>query len=624
MRRILLFLIMLSLTIILLTSCPALKFSLSIQIGGSGTTDPTAGVHEYNKNQIVTVKAYPDNGWEFDSWEGEVTSPNSTTTTVTMDKSKTIKAIFVQDQIGNIIEKLDPLTPLSFRYGEDLIPLVQNNIQRFLELLEDDDPLNRWAAAYAFQRNQLDQSTLDELQDYLQDENLTIRALVAVAFLLNGDESGKAILENLLTEETPMMYSIPPILLSDFAEVILNAYYPAEYPLSSYFPQTTAVSGGPCDYTVTVTVVFHGEGASETQVETWETDAEAIWNGAEGSREWGDGCCTVKFDFDFSILAEGAEPPDDAHVVEVKKVNSHHTSWVAAPLPTPGSTETTTGEWDNLDTGPVIAHEIGHLMGLDDEYHTDAEGNYVNDNPQPEGSPPSIMAQTWNGAQPLTEHFDAIMAAAEIECDCDYSLTIQPAYDINISPGSHTVTITVTRADGTPAKNCDLELDITGLHPKSNVKLKTDDTGKSQYTYQCVLLGHTGIDFIDVTGKCGAIGNAVKEWISITDLFPFGIEPYDGQEDFPYSIPMVIAFGVEPPVALEAENLAFNVSVYMGPDTLYSTQTSETEIQTGLLLEPGSDFMLEIVPIALPETKGTPTVINFSTAPLDESSSEHH
>ncbi|KUK78893.1 MAG: Uncharacterized protein XD94_1592 [Mesotoga prima] len=617
MRRTFLFSIVLSLAIIFITSCPALKFTLTIQIGGSGTTDPSEGVHEFNKNQVVTVKAFPESGWEFDSWEGEVSTPDSTTTTVTMDKSKTIKAVFVQDQIGSIIDKLDSLTPLSFRHGEELIPLVPNNIQRFLDLLEDDDPLNRWAAAYAFQRNQLDQSVLDDLEDYLDDENLSIRALIAVAFLLNGDESGKSVLENLLTEDTVMMYSIPPVLLSDFAEVILNAYYPAEYPLTSFSPQTTTVSGGPCEYTVTVKVVFHGAGASETQVEAWETDAEAIWNGADGSREWGDGCCTVKFEFDFSVLAEGAQPPDDAHVVEVKKVNGSHTSWVATPLPTPGSTETTTGEWDSLDTGPVIAHEIGHMMGLDDEYHNDEDGNYVNDNPQPEGSPPSIMAQTWGGAQPLTEHLDAIMEAADIECDCDYTLTIDPPYDINISPGYHTVTVTVVKEDGKPAKNCDLTLNITGLHPKSDVKLKTDDAGKSQYTYQCVRLDHTGIDNINVTGECGALGYAIKKWIALWDLFPFGITPFDGQEDFPYSIPMAIVFGVEPTLALEAENLAFNVSVMMGTETLYSTKTHQTEIETPLLLEPGSDFTLEIVPISLPDTEGTPTVINFSTLPLE-------
>ena len=617
MRRTFFILIILSLAIIFLTSCPNIKYSLTIQIGGSGTTDPSAGVHEYTKNQIVSVKAYPDNGWEFESWEGEVASPDSTTTTVTIDKSKTIKAVFVQDQVASIIDKLDPYNPLSFLHGAKLIPLVNNKIQKFLALLESSDPLERWSAAYAFQRNLLDESTLDSLEEYLQDTNMTIRALIAVAFLLNGDDSGKPVLEALLTEDTPMMYSIPPVLLSDFAEGILNAYYPAEYPLASFSPQTTAVSGGPCDYTVTVTIVFHGDGASETQVESWETDAEAIWNGGSGSREWGDGCCTVTFDFDFSVLAEGAEPPDDAHVVEVKKVNGSHTSWVATPLPTPGSTETTTGEWDSLDTGPVIAHEVGHMMGLDDEYHTDEDGNYVNDNPQPEGSPPSIMAQTWGGAQPLTEHLDAIMEAADIECDCDYTLIVEPAYDINIAPGSHTVTVTVTRKDGTPAKNCDLELNITGLHPKSNIKLKTDDTGKAGYTYQCVVKGHTGIDSIDVTGKCGAIGNAIKEWIALWDIFPFGISPYDGQKDYPYSMPLLIVYGIEPTGALEAENLAFNVSVFMGPDTLFATQTSQTEIDTGLLLEPGSDFLIEIVPVALPDAEGTPTTIEFSTAPFD-------
>ncbi len=514
-RRFMFFLLVFSILLLALTSCPLITtFILTIEKDGNGNTDPTVGVHKYKKDTVVTVKAFPDVGWEFGGWEGEVASNDATVTTTTMDKSKTIKARFVEiDEIGKIIDKIDPATPYTLRFVEELIPLVGTYLDSLLDLLDSTDYLERWAAAFALQRSDLDEDTLDDLETYLDDPEAAIRALIAVAFLRNGDDRGKETLEDLLGDTRVMVFSKPPVLLGDFALSMLQVYFPIEYPASAiYWPETTSVTGGPCDYTVTVNIAFHGDGATQQLLDSWEASAEAIWNGPNGSQEWKD-CCTVTFDFVFTLLEEGEEPPDDAHVIEVKDVKAAHTSYVNTPLPTPGSTETTTGTWDNLDTPAVVAHEIGHLMGLDDEYHYDEDDNYVNDNVQ-STDPQSIMAQTWGKVSALPDHISAIMALADIQCECDYSMTITPAYDVNVSPGTHTVEVAVTKADGKPAKGLTVTFTVIGNPNIDDTDVTTDDEGKASFTYSRDFC-YTNEDEIEAWAKCNADAMALKQWIKI-------------------------------------------------------------------------------------------------------------
>jgi len=51
----------------------------------------------YAEGTIVTLEALPLDGWMFDHWTGEVNSPNSLVTTLTMDANRNISAIFVDD-----------------------------------------------------------------------------------------------------------------------------------------------------------------------------------------------------------------------------------------------------------------------------------------------------------------------------------------------------------------------------------------------------------------------------------------------------------------------------------------------------------------------------------------------
>ncbi len=81
---------------IFVCDCPSEMVRLGLSVEGNGTTIPTPGVHEYPVDEVVELTAIPDECWEFDHWVGEVASPSSAMTTVTMDMSKRVRAIFVE------------------------------------------------------------------------------------------------------------------------------------------------------------------------------------------------------------------------------------------------------------------------------------------------------------------------------------------------------------------------------------------------------------------------------------------------------------------------------------------------------------------------------------------------
>ncbi len=72
------------------------KYILTTSTIGSGTVtlDPAGGV--YDPGTVVQLTAVADTGWEFFGWTGDVTDPNSASTTVTMDNNKTVVVVFTQ------------------------------------------------------------------------------------------------------------------------------------------------------------------------------------------------------------------------------------------------------------------------------------------------------------------------------------------------------------------------------------------------------------------------------------------------------------------------------------------------------------------------------------------------
>ncbi|MDZ7332075.1 MAG: FG-GAP-like repeat-containing protein [candidate division KSB1 bacterium] len=74
----------------------AYNLTMAVDPAGSGTTEPTEGVHSYPQGTVVTVIAKPGTAWEFSHWTGDVADPNNDTTTVTMNGDKTVTAHFSQ------------------------------------------------------------------------------------------------------------------------------------------------------------------------------------------------------------------------------------------------------------------------------------------------------------------------------------------------------------------------------------------------------------------------------------------------------------------------------------------------------------------------------------------------
>jgi hypothetical protein len=69
-------------------------YTLTMEAIGSGTTEPSLGVHSYPEGEVVTITATPSEGWYFVEWLGPVADPGASTTTVTMDDDRAVTASF--------------------------------------------------------------------------------------------------------------------------------------------------------------------------------------------------------------------------------------------------------------------------------------------------------------------------------------------------------------------------------------------------------------------------------------------------------------------------------------------------------------------------------------------------
>lgn len=77
------------------------EFSLTVEVSGSGTTDPGEGSHTYPVYTQVALSAQPSDGWRFDHWEGDVTAGNG----LVMDGNKLVRAVFIR-QLSLTLDKV--------------------------------------------------------------------------------------------------------------------------------------------------------------------------------------------------------------------------------------------------------------------------------------------------------------------------------------------------------------------------------------------------------------------------------------------------------------------------------------------------------------------------------------
>ncbi len=69
--------------------------TILISPSGAGTTTPGAGTNLEVQNTITAVTATANPGYQFSTWQGNVAAPASAATTVVMNQSQTITAVFV-------------------------------------------------------------------------------------------------------------------------------------------------------------------------------------------------------------------------------------------------------------------------------------------------------------------------------------------------------------------------------------------------------------------------------------------------------------------------------------------------------------------------------------------------
>lgn len=60
----------------------------------AGTVTPDTGTHHFGPNTVVTLSAQPQPGFQFAYWIGDVSDPKDPSTTVRLDASKIVVAVF--------------------------------------------------------------------------------------------------------------------------------------------------------------------------------------------------------------------------------------------------------------------------------------------------------------------------------------------------------------------------------------------------------------------------------------------------------------------------------------------------------------------------------------------------
>lgn len=69
-------------------------FTLTMEIEGQGTVRPKEGSHRIAPDTVVEVEAIPAEDWEFSHWIGDVAESEERETTVLVDGTKTVRAVF--------------------------------------------------------------------------------------------------------------------------------------------------------------------------------------------------------------------------------------------------------------------------------------------------------------------------------------------------------------------------------------------------------------------------------------------------------------------------------------------------------------------------------------------------
>ncbi len=457
----------------------------------------------------------------------------------------------VDSQADAIINALSPSNPTSLDGAETLVKSGRSVAPKVLALIESPDLVKRWAGLYYASRL-AEVGDIPQVAKGLDDANLSNRAVAAATLLRLGDRRGIAVLQEAARSDEQLIFSEPPQLLSEYAQQVLQALAPnsavdpseatgsqkvlakpLERPVEDVVAEVTD-----CHFNITLNLQFHGDGARQDLINTWVAAIRRVWSG-KLSRN----CCDVVLTINTKL--GGAVDPIYAqiNVVHVPPGGQHRSNMT---LGSSGVKDDIVGDWDDLDSGEAIAHEVGHAMGQDDEYQ-DAPGGGVEPTGDAVGEAnqagvePSIMAQTWNnrnGDRPGAKirHIENIMEAYGASCpaECVAAWTARnqtPTTGVQVATPSPTpsptptpgvtVTATPTRAP-TPTPTPTLTprpttYTLTFVHTVPGVQSEVylDLVGAPGVQVTATLTRPAGgvISQAQVTGTIGSDGKLRLRWV---------------------------------------------------------------------------------------------------------------
>lgn len=337
----------------------------------------------------------------------------------------------LEDQITAIIAKIDPATPSTYGAPEEIIDFGRDSVPIMLELLESPDLPSRYAAVYVLSRL-AEPEDIPEMLVGLEDDDFGNRATIAATLIWLGDNSGIEILEAALLSDEVLSFSHPPELLADYARRVLDEapqHLPSlpgfdrpggaflSAPLQAPLRDVT-VELEDCTIKIVVNLQFVGAGATQALADSWAAGIKDMWEGVHCSV-----CCAISITVNTKVGGDPDEEYAQVTVIQMPHAGARHTSnmTLGGTVMEGGGVNNIVGEWDSNDTPAVAAHEVGHGMGVEDEYGEDGKptGEAVGES---EGDGvPSIMAQTWKDKEKQdpeakARHVDQILAHHGIEC----------------------------------------------------------------------------------------------------------------------------------------------------------------------------------------------------------------
>lgn len=195
------------------------------------------------------------------------------------------------------------------------------------------------------------------------------------------------------------------------------------FSVNSALAQTEISQGDKCSYNIKVKIVFDfkdekAKVLADSLLAEWQRGMNIIWNSDFGSKISSDNH-QLNYNFVLAKMAENKtclDYPED-HCISVISAEINQRGNRADVAMTMANTfSNSQGEWTTATNGLNAAHEVGHLMGLKDEYHyetVDGKKSWVDDNYKTSG-PQSIMAQTWGEVSAFSEQADKIIQSANL------------------------------------------------------------------------------------------------------------------------------------------------------------------------------------------------------------------